>query len=81
MSSRTRTAWWERPWVVLTLLFLVIGPFALPLLWRSRRFNRPWKIALSIIVLGIALFVVLQLWYIFDRALAPLLELEKSLAF
>ena len=75
MSSTTKVSWWESPWVVLTLLFVVIGPFGLPLLWRSRRFTRPWKVALSIIAVGITVFAVLQIWYILNRALAPLLEL------
>jgi hypothetical protein len=76
LSSRSKVAWWESPWVVLTLLFVVLGPLALPLLWRSRRFTRPWKIALSIIVVGIAVFAVWQVWCALNRALKPLLELE-----
>ena len=61
-GSRTGgpAAWWESPWVVLPLLFVVLGPFALPLLWRSRRFTRPWKTALSVVVVGITLFAVWQ---------------------
>jgi uncharacterized membrane protein len=70
-------AWWESPWVVLPLLFLVVGPFALPLLWRSRRFTRPWKIALSIITVGVPLFIVWQVGQALNQALAPLLELER----
>jgi drug/metabolite transporter (DMT)-like permease len=77
LSSRSRAGWWESPWFVLAMLFLVLGPLALPLLWRSRRFNRPWKILLSLIVMGVTVFVVGQIWYVFNRALAPLLELEK----
>ena len=70
-------AWWESPWVVLPLLFLVLGPFALPLLWRSRRFTRPWKTALSVIVVGIPVLVVWQVGHALNQALAPLLDLEK----
>jgi ribosomal protein L40E len=70
-------AWWESPWVVLPLLFLVLGPFALPLLWRSRRFTRTWKMALSVIMLGVTLFVAWQVWHALNQALAQLLELEK----
>ena len=55
-------AWWESPWLVLVLLFVVLGPLALPLLWRSRRFTRPWKIALSVIVVGVTLYTVWQVW-------------------
>jgi len=59
------------------MLFLVLGPLALPLLWRSRRFIRPWKIVLSVIVIGVTVYVVWRIWFLFNRALAPLLELEK----
>ena len=70
-------AWWESPWVVLPLLFVVLGPLALPLLWRSRRFTGPWKVALSVIVVGVTLFTVWQVWFALNRALEPLLQLEK----
>jgi hypothetical protein len=39
--------WYYRPWAVLVLLFLVLGPVGLPLLWRSPSFSRNWKIVLS----------------------------------
>jgi RNA polymerase subunit RPABC4/transcription elongation factor Spt4 len=70
-------AWWEGPWVVLPLLFVVLGPLALPLLWRSRRFTRPWKIALSVIVVAVTLYAVWQVWYTLNQLLEPLLQLEK----
>jgi uncharacterized membrane protein len=68
-------AWWESPWVVLPLIFVVLGPLALPLLWRSRRFTRPWKIAISVIVVGITAYALWQIWYLLDRTLAPLKDL------
>lgn len=40
--------WYERPWAVLLLLFVVLGPFGLPFLWRSPSFSRGWKIALTV---------------------------------
>jgi len=40
--------WYHRPWAVLLLLFVVLGPLGLPLLWRSGSFTRPWKIVLTI---------------------------------
>jgi len=40
----------ENPWTILAMLFLVMGPLALPLLWWSRRFSIFWKIVLSILV-------------------------------
>jgi len=45
------TAWYHRPWAVLVLLFLVLGPLGLPLLWRSPRFSRGWKIVLTVVMI------------------------------
>jgi hypothetical protein len=73
--------WWESPVVVLALLFLVLGPLALPLLWRSRRFTREWKGILTAIVIGVTAFVFWEIWYTFNRLLAPLQELHKLQGF
>lgn len=43
--------WYYRPTWVLILLFLVLGPFALPYLWRSPRFTRGLKIVLTLSVI------------------------------
>ena len=53
-------SWTENPVVVLLALFAVLGPFALPMLWRSRRFTRGWKIGLTIAVLLLTVAIV---WY------------------
>ena len=41
-------AWYYRPWAVVVLLFLVLGPLGLPLLWKSPSFRRGWKIVLTV---------------------------------
>lgn len=75
-------AWWESPWVVLTLLFLVLGPLAFPLLWRSQRFTRSWKITLSVVVVGYTVLLVWHAWWSVNQALAPLLlEAERARGF
>jgi hypothetical protein len=42
--------WYYRPWAVVVLLFFVLGPVGLPLLWRSPGFTRRWKIALTVVM-------------------------------
>jgi hypothetical protein len=42
------TTWYHRPWAIVVLLFLVLGPLGLPLLWRSPSFTRGWKIVLTL---------------------------------
>ena len=73
--------WSESPWVVLTLLFLILGPLALPLLWRSRWFTRLWKIALTIITAGLTVFLLWSVWFSLQQAIAPLRELYKLRGF
>jgi len=44
--------WYHRAWSVVLLLFLVLGPFGLPFLWRSASFSRGMKLTLTIVVLA-----------------------------
>lgn len=39
--------WYYKPWMVVCMLFLVLGPFGLPLLYRSPGFTRLWRIVLT----------------------------------
>jgi len=49
----------QQRWVVLSMLFLVIGPFATPMLWRNPHFSRTEKIVLTVgsLVVTIGLLV------------------------
>ncbi len=73
--------WSESPWVVLPLLFLILGPFALPLLWRSRRFTRVWKIILTVIMLGLTAYLLWCVWFAVHQTLASLRELDNVRGF
>ena len=44
--------WYYRPVWVLVLLFVVLGPFGLPFLWKSSRFSRRLKIVLTVLVIA-----------------------------
>ena len=44
------TPWYYRRWGVLLLLFVVLGPLGLPLLWKSPSFTRGWKIVLTVLM-------------------------------
>lgn len=50
-------------WKVLTLLFVVLGPLALPVLWKSPRFSRAGKSVLTILVAIQTALVIWILWY------------------
>src|SRR2546427_3325372 len=44
--------WYYRPGWVVVLLFLVLGPLALPYLWRSPGFSRRLKFVLTVLVIA-----------------------------
>ena len=64
--------------LVLLLLFAVLGPLALPVLWRSPRFSRPWKMLLTILVLIFTVVIVGALWYAVTLFLGSLKELKDA---
>ena len=43
--------WYLRPVSVVLLLFFVLGPFGLPLLYKSPKFSKTLKIILTIVVI------------------------------
>lgn len=45
------TKWYHGRWMVLLMLFFVLGPIGLPLLWKSPRFSRRWKQILTALTL------------------------------
>lgn len=65
--------WHHKPLVLVVLLFFVIGPLAIPLLWRSSSFSVPVKLILSLMSIGI-LF-----WGLYNIANMPLTSLVRVL--
>ena len=53
MSEPTsdKPRWYYSIWFVLLMLFCVLGPLALPLLWKSPRFPRWTKWALTVLMI------------------------------
>ncbi len=50
-EENQKVKWYLRPLGVLVLLFVVLGPLALPLLYKSPKFNKTLKIILTIAVI------------------------------
>ena len=65
---------WESPWVVLPLLFFVLGPLALPLLWRSHQFTLFWKVVLTALVTLLTVLLIGMTLIYTQQALSPLLK-------
>ena len=49
-NATPQSRWYHSVWFVLLMLFVVLGPFGLPLLWKSPRFSRAIKIGLAVLV-------------------------------
>lgn len=51
-------AWYYKPWVVIGLLFLVLGPLGLPLLYKSPKFSRRAKVLLTLVMIPYTAYLV-----------------------
>ena len=52
--------WYLRPISVVLLLFFVLGPFGLPLLYKSPKFNKTSKIILTIAVIIYTSYLIFE---------------------
>jgi hypothetical protein len=66
--------WADNPWMMTLMLFAVLGPLALPALWRGKAFGRRGKIAMTI-ALAVASVLVVWLCVIL---LQPVIESYKE---
>ena len=70
----SKDAWYLKPWVVLLLLFVVLGPFGLPFLYKSPHFNRFWKMVLTALTLLYTAYVVVATIQILQLILSRLTQ-------
>jgi hypothetical protein len=53
-----KVKWYLRPISVIVSLFFVLGPFGLPLLYRSPKFSRTMKVLLTVAVVAYTFYLV-----------------------
>ena len=58
MTGGPEAKWYYNRWAVLLMLFVILGPFGLPLLWKSPRFTQRWKQILTALTLIYTLLVL-----------------------
>jgi hypothetical protein len=58
MSNQDRDKWYLKPVAVILSLFLVLGPFGLPLLFKSPCFSKTSKILLTIVTILYTVFLI-----------------------
>lgn len=79
MMKPEGTRWYYNRWVVLMVLFLVAGPFGLPLLWRSPQFSGRAKWLLTAAVLIYTGLLVILSSVAFQMLLAQMREFTATL--
>ncbi len=58
-NEASRPKWYFRPFAIILLLFFVLGPFGLPLLFKSPAFNKTWKIILAVAVIVYTVYLLI----------------------
>jgi hypothetical protein len=73
-GSRSKPPWYNNRFIILTLVWCVIGPFAIPILWFSSAFSIKAKLLHTIGILLVSAFIVGGLWWSWVHTYKPLLE-------
>ena len=71
-TTARKSTWAESRAMVFVMLFVVLGPLALPLLWRSREFSLLWKIVLTVVMVVLTALILYLIWYVIYKSLEPL---------
>ena len=71
--------WYLRPISVVLLLFFVLGPFGLPLLYKSPKFSKTLKIILTILVILYTFYLIFASLQIAKELFRTLGELQDLL--
>jgi len=74
-----KVKWYLRPISVILLLFFVLGPFGLPLLYRSPQFSKRLKIILTVAISIYTLYLIFALLEIGRKLFKMMEELQGTL--
>jgi len=74
-----KVRWYLRPMSVILLLFFVLGPFGLPLLYRSPKFSKTLKVVLTAVVIIYTSYLVFATLEIGRELYKSIEELQRSL--
>ena len=74
-----KVRWYLRPMSVILLLFFVLGPFGLPLLYRSPKFSKTLKTVLTAVVIIYTSYLVFATLEIGRGLYKSIEELQRSL--
>ena len=74
-----KVKWYLRPISVVLLLFFILGPFGLPLLYKSPKFSKTSKIMLTIAVIIYTSYLILASLEIARQIYSGMGELQDML--
>jgi hypothetical protein len=77
VDEARKSKWYLNPIVVLLLLFFVLGPFGLPLLYRSPHFGKTSKIILTIITAVYTIYLLYETVVIVQSMLKWMWQMEE----
>ncbi len=67
-----KSNWYASVWFVLLMLFLVLGPLGLPLLWKSSRFSMSAKVVLTAATVAYTVWILFGARVLVERSLQGL---------
>lgn len=75
LNREPRVPWYYGIGSVFVAIFL-LGPFAFPLLWKSPRFSRTWKIIITLAVIAATVYLTLGTWHLIEILIQELKRLQ-----
>ena len=73
--------WYHNLWFVLFMLFFVLGPFALSLVWKNPRLSRGVQIALTLVALAYTALLIQFTLRMLQAVVASLNTFNSTLSF
>jgi hypothetical protein len=80
-AEATKHKWYYNVWFVLFMLFVVVGPFGLPLVWKSPQFPRWAKILLTLVMILYTVLLTEMLIRVVRLALERFNQLNDTFQF
>lgn len=80
-SANVKPKWYHNIWFTLFLLFFVLGPLALPMVWKNPRFSQPVKIMLTVLMMALCIVFIRILTHLYSAVSYQLEQLDASMRF
>jgi hypothetical protein len=73
--------WYHNVWFVLFMLFFILGPFGLPLVWKHPRFSKTLKLILTLLMFGYTVWLVMLVARMVQAVQASMNHFNATLQF